>query len=90
MKTKIGLAVLGLLILAGSFYLGRSTAKPQVIWFSDINPYLGGGPKQYLMDVPVKCANGKDLGKIQVDLNLTNGKLRVVRNDPGKTPSCEK
>jgi hypothetical protein len=89
MKTKIGLALLGLAILMGSFFLGRHTVRHQVIWFSDINPYLGG-QRAYLIDIPVKCANGKDLGKIQVDLNLTNGKLRVVRNDPGKEPSCDK
>jgi hypothetical protein len=89
MKTshKIALAVTLLLAFVASFFFGRHTAKPTVVWLSDLNVALGRSG--YLLDVDVACANGKKLGKLQVDLNLTNGKLRVVRNDPGTEPSCK-
>jgi hypothetical protein len=69
-----------------SFFLGRHTAKPRIVWFSDLATFTG--KTQYLIDADVKCPNGKDLGRLQVDLNLTNGKIRIVRNDPGEYPSC--
>lgn len=85
-KAKSVGAVALLLLVGGVFlvgqYLGRRGPRP-VEWLSQA---LGG---RYMVDQEVKCANGKSLGWIKVDLNLTNGKLRVVRNDPGKWPACE-
>ena len=43
----------------------------------------------YFINVIVACANGKDIGLLQVDLNLRNGQLRVVRNDSKLEPNCD-
>lgn len=88
LTTKLSLLALAIIIFIASFFLGRHTAKPSVVWLSDLN-IATGHPAGYLIDVPLTCANGKKLGQLQVDLNLTNGKLRVVRNDAGKEPSCK-
>lgn len=80
---KAAWAVLAVAILTSAYfagqYRGRRSPKP-VEWLSqDIGGYI---------EYPIKCKSGKDLGKIWFDVNLTNGKWKVVRNDPGKYPSC--
>lgn len=79
--------LLWLAVVGGAFFIGRKTAKPTVKMYSDLTMFISG-KRTYLIDTDVKCPNGRDLGKVQVDLDLTNGKLHVVRNDPGKEPSC--
>lgn len=86
--TKLALLALAIIIFIASFFLGRHTVKPTVAWLSDLN-VATGHTAGYFIDAEIVCANGKKLGKLQVDLNLTNGKLRVVRNDAGKEPSCK-
>lgn len=87
-KAKSVVGVVGLLLLVSVVflvgqYLGRRGPRP-VEWLSQA---VG----RYFIDQEVKCPgpNGKSLGWIKADLNLTNGKIRIVRNDPGKWPSCE-
>ena len=85
------------IIAVFSFWFGRRTARPTVRTLSDLQLAVGG-QRHYWIDTDVKCPDvrdsagkiqpGKNLGKLQVDLDLTNGKLRVVRNDAGKEPSC--
>lgn len=76
-------ALVGALLAIGLFfagqYYGRKKSQP-IEWLSQIN-----GPIKF---GPIRCANGKVLGEIWLDVNLTNGKWRVIRNDPGKWPSC--
>lgn len=78
-------AILGVLYF--TYSLGETHAK-RVTWLSELLQRTQGQPG-YLINVNVSCANGKQLGPLQVDLNLTNGKLRVIRNDAGPMPSCE-
>lgn len=73
-------------VLVGQYY-GRRGPRP-VEWLSQA---IG----RYFVDQEVRCASpdggktpGKSLGWIKADLNLTNGKIRIVRNDPGKWPVC--
>ena len=73
-------AILALLMFEGGQYWGRRKPKP-VEWYSQLKG-------SYLIDEEYKCKNGRALGRVQVDLNLTNGKFRVIRNDPGKWPYC--
>lgn len=82
---KIATGLLFILLLCGSYLFGKKSAKPKITMFSQLTG-------MYLVDKDIICPvpNGKNLGKVQVDLDLTNGKLRVVRNDPGKEPSCIK
>lgn len=87
LTTKLSLLAVGIIIFIGSFFLGRHSAKPAVVWLSDL-AVVTGHPGYYI-DAEVTCANGKKLGKLQIDINLTNGKLRVIRNDPGKDASCK-
>lgn len=89
---KIGLVLLVVLVVLGIFlggqYVGRRKARP-VEWLSQD---LGG---KYVIDFDITCPSkdgktpGKSLGKVQMDADLTNGKWRVVRNDPGKFPTCD-
>lgn len=66
-------------VLVGQYY-GRRGPRP-VEWLSqDVGVFI--------VDQEIKCKNGKSLGRVQIDVNLTNGKLRVVRNDPGRWPYC--
>ena len=88
MKVTLGLLLWAVLV-GGAFWIGRKTAKPTIKTYSDLTMFVSG-KRAYLIDTDVKCANGRDLGQVQVDLDLTNGKLRVIRNDPGKEPSCVK
>jgi hypothetical protein len=88
-RLKMGV---GLAALASAFYgtyaLGRR-ADRGVTWWSEYTQAISG-QKAYLVNIPVKCPNGKDLGVFQLDLNLRNGKWRIVRNDAGLEPSCGK
>jgi hypothetical protein len=69
-----------------AYELGQRSAKG-VTWLSELLTRTQGSAG-YLINVNVQCANGKVLGPLQVDLNLTNGKLRVVRDDAGRFPDC--
>lgn len=89
------LLVGALAIVAGVYWAGRKSATPKITHYSQlVGVYVidkevtcparvGTGPDGKPTTIP-----GKSLGKVQVDLDLTNGKLKVVRNDPGLTPSC--
>jgi hypothetical protein len=93
--TFIGLFAVGVATVGGVYWAGRKSATPKLTRYSQI---MGG----YLIDKDVVCPArtepgpdgkprvipGRSLGKVQVDLDLTNGKLHVVRNDPGLTPTC--
>jgi hypothetical protein len=74
--------------LIGVYKLGQKSEK-KITWFSELSERTRG-QKLYLIDTEVICGNGKDLGKFQVDLNLANGKIRIVRNDAGLEPSCSR
>jgi hypothetical protein len=92
LKMGVGLAALALAFY-GTYALGRRAApfsgKGGVTWWSEYTQAISG-QKAYLVNIPVKCPNGKDLGVFQLDLNLRNGKWRIVRNDAGLEPSCGK
>ena len=83
-----GPVVIFLMLLIGVYKLGQKS-QSKVTWFADLAEKTRG-QRVYLIDINVICSNGKDLGKLQVDLNLTNGRLRVIRNDPGLEPNCSK
>lgn len=82
--------VLIITALLGTFYgvyqSGRH-AERKLTTFSQLVEKTQGR-KTYLIDMEIVCTNGKDLGKLQVDLDLTNGKLHVVRNDSQLEPNC--
>jgi hypothetical protein len=84
-----GLAVLVILLaLYISYLVGRRQERP-VIWLSDLALKIQGRKSYPLLNLEIRCANNKSLGVIQADINLTNGKVRIVRNDPGPLPSCD-
>ncbi len=85
---KLGIAAVLLLASYYAVYRVAETSAKRVTWLSELLLRTQGSAG-YLINVNVMCANGKILGPLQVDLNLTNGKLRVVRNDAGTLPSCE-
>jgi hypothetical protein len=86
----VGLAViLGLLgALYGVYQLGRREER-KITWFSEMTMKVYGRKVPYLSTQAIICPNGKVLGPVEIDLNLTNGKLRIIRNDPGLEPSCD-
>jgi cephalosporin hydroxylase len=79
-------ALLAVLVNVGAYYMGRHSAR-RVTWLSELGERTGGG-RVYLASVQVICANGKNLGILQIDVNLRNGKVRIVRNDAGLEPDC--
>jgi hypothetical protein len=79
-------------VLSVCFYIAYSLGRHQeskITTFSDLVQKTQGR-RSYIIDMEVTCSNGKDLGKLQVDLDLTNGRLRVVRNDSKLAPNCDK
>lgn len=76
----VGVLVLAVAVFLGGQYWGRRGPRP--------TEWLSQAVGLYIVDQEVKCKNGKSLGRIQIDINLTNGKMRVVRNDPGRWPYC--
>jgi hypothetical protein len=80
-------AVLGILFLLAGRYWGMQE-KDDSEWLSH-TLYVLKGQKIYIIDLPLVCNNGKNLGKLQADVNLKNGKLRIVRNDAGLDPNCD-
>jgi hypothetical protein len=80
----IPLLFLGVVTLA--FFWGRQSTK-RLTYFSELTQRTQGR-QAYIIDMEVVCSNGKDVGKLQVDLNLTNGKLVIVRNDSKLEPNC--
>lgn len=86
---KVGIIpVLIVASFATMYKLGQHSAT-KVRWYSELTEKTMG-QKIYPINVNIRCMNGKDLGQLQVDLDLTNGKLRVVRNDPQNAPNCSK
>lgn len=86
---KVLVAVAGALfgvILA--YKIGQHSEK-KLTWFSEL-AMRTQGRKAYIIDAEIVCSNGKDVGRLQVDLNLTNGKLYIVRNDSKLEPDCAK
>lgn len=79
-------ALLFMAVLYGVFQYGKRSER-RITWFSELLERTQGR-RQYFMDFEVVCSNGKDIGRMQVDLNLTNGKVRIVRNDPMNEPNC--
>src|SRR5882724_9523253 len=80
-----------LLIIVGAFYAGKKAHDPKIKWYSDMTSQLQGH-KIYLIDTPVTCPNrtvqpdpklgprmipGKEIVKLQIDVNLQNGDLKV-------------
>lgn len=80
-------------LLFGAYFYGKHRSEPKIKWYSDMTSQLQGR-KIYLIDTPVMCPNhpvtlatgqitmvpGKEIGKIQLDVNLQTGQLRVVTN----------
>lgn len=79
-------AILFLAVVYGAVQYGKHTER-KITWFSELLERTQGR-KTYFMDFEVVCQNGKDLGRMQVDLNLTNGKIKIVRNDSKLEPNC--
>lgn len=82
----VGAILFGL--LAAAYKAGQHSEK-KVTWFSELSMRTQGR-KAYIIDTEIICSNGKDVGRLQVDLNLTNGKLYIVRNDSKLEPDCAK
>lgn len=80
------IAIIFLAVLYGAVQYGKHSER-SITWFSELMERTQGR-KQYFMEFEVLCSNGKDLGRLQVDFNLSNGKLRVVRNDSKLEPNC--
>ena len=69
------------------YFVGRHESH-KVVWLSELVERTQGR-KLYIVDFPIVCVpSGKELGRLQVDINLTNGKVRIVRNDAGLQPNC--
>jgi hypothetical protein len=75
------LLLVAVALVLGGMYAGRKTYKPSVRWLSQLSG-------EYPIDKEFHCKNGQSLGRVQADLDLTNGKWTVLRNDPGKYPKC--
>ena len=73
-------------VMYGTYQVGRHTER-KITTFGQLVEKTQGR-KTYLIDMEIVCTNGKDLGKLQVDLDLTNGKLHVIRNDSQLEPNC--
>ena len=69
------------LIGALFFWIGKKSATPEITRLSQLTG-------KYAINEEIKCTNGRSLGWVQVDIDLAKEKLRVVRNDPGRHPSC--
>jgi hypothetical protein len=88
MYLSLGMLLLFLGTMYSVYQLGRRNER-KITWFSELGQRVYGR-RTYIIDSPIVCPNGKNLGQLQIDINLTNGKVRIVRNDPGLEPSCEK
>jgi hypothetical protein len=42
----------------------------------------------YVIDRPINCPNGKEVGRLQIDYNRKTGKWKTVRDDSDATPDC--
>jgi hypothetical protein len=87
------IVILGALLVVGSYWAGLRHKNRTIRWYSDMTSQIQGH-KIYLIDTPVFCPNrqaklatgqiqmvpGKEIGKIQLDVNLQNGDLKVVTN----------
>lgn len=80
--------VLFLAVVYGAVQYGKHSER-KVTWMSELLEKTRG-QKAYFMDFEITCQNGKDLGRFQADLNLTNGIVKIVRNDPKNLPDCSK
>lgn len=84
-----------------TYVAGKHHKDPTVTWYSDMTSQIHGR-KIYLIDTPVSCPDrtvtgpdgrpqrvpGKPLGILQVDINLQNGQLKVVKNTVPAVFSC--
>jgi len=86
-RASIIAAVLAGACFYATFRLGQRSER-KITWLSELTMKTQGR-KIYLVDMVVTCANGKQLGPLQVDLNLRNGSLRIVRNDNKLEPNCD-
>lgn len=98
----MGLIVASLAIM-GAYFLGRHEEK-KITFLSELSTKarlipIGAGPgmippspneKGYLLNFEVVCMNGRDIGRLSIDLNLATGKWVVVRNDSKLMPNCDK
>lgn len=73
-------------IFTWAYFMGKHSER-RITYFSELVQRTQG-QTVYLIDMKIVCSNGKDLGKLQVDLNLANGKLVIVRNDSKREPNC--
>lgn len=74
-------------LTSGAYFVGRRSEK-RITWYSELGMRTHGVPI-YFHDTEVRCANGKDIGRLTIDLNLRNGELKVVRNDSKLEPNCD-
>jgi hypothetical protein len=87
-KIKGGIIIIVLLgVIYGTFKVGEHRGKKKITYFSELVEKTRGG-KGYLIDMEVICTNGKDIGRLQLDVNLTNGQIVVARNDSQLEPNC--
>jgi hypothetical protein len=87
MKSGMVKKLLLLVLVVSLFLMGMVTGRsmrPKTVEIRTYHDIFGAYP----IDQEVKCANQRSLGRIQADLDLTNGKWKIVRNDPGKHPDC--
>lgn len=82
------LAVLTFAVIIWAYIMGKHSER-RITYFSELVSKTQGRTG-YLIDMEIVCSNGKDLGRFQVDVNLTNGKLVIVRNDSKREPNCVK
>jgi hypothetical protein len=87
-KRWIAVGALAITLNVLAFALGRHTSH-NVTWLSELFQRTQGR-EIYFISFPIQCTNGKQLGQFQADLNLTNGKVRIIRNDAGLAPDCTK
>jgi len=98
---KVWLALALGVVIGGSYYIGRKHHDPTIKMYSDMTSQIQGH-KIYLIDTPVTCPNsmvmgsdgrqhpsgGRQLGVLQVDINLQTGKLTVVKNTVPAVFTC--
>jgi hypothetical protein len=102
---SVGLLCVGIVVVSGVIGAGIARhhyTTPTIKWYSDMTSQIQGR-KIYLIDTPVSCPNkvvkganglpqqvpGRVLGEIKVDINLSNGELKVVENTVPATFKCE-
>lgn len=102
---SVGILCVGIVAVSGAVGAGIARhhyTSPTIKWYSDMTSQIQGR-KIYLIDTPVSCPNktvrgpngqpqvlpGRVIGEIQVDINLQNGELKVVKNSVPATFKCD-